>query len=47
MNTILSKQQAVEQYWPEIEKLITREGDEVIAAVAQVAKLCEEGGRNV
>ena len=29
MNTILSKPQAVEQSWPEIEKLITREGKEV------------------
>ena len=29
MNTKLSKPQAVEQSWPEIEKLITREGKEV------------------
>ncbi|MGR6440063.1 hypothetical protein ACU42Y_20940 [Proteus mirabilis] len=29
MNTRLSKPQAVEQSWPEIEKLITREGKEV------------------
>lgn len=29
MNTKLSKRQVVEQSWPEIEKLITREGKEV------------------